>query len=123
MQLAEETPIACTLDPTTMADRLCRIKALTDTSLITQDLRGDQLRLVYRLSAADEVRAVVELERSCCGFLDFDVREIGRSVVLTISAPVRAQDAAAWLFAQFLPSGGEQAPKQSCGCGSERVCG
>jgi hypothetical protein len=43
--------------------------------------------------------------------------------VLTVSAPAQAQDAAAWLFAQFLPSGGEQAPKQACDCGIERVFG
>ena len=82
MQLAEETPIACTLDATTMAERLRRIKALTATSLISHDLRGGQLRLVYRLGAADEERAMVERSAAAAPFSIFDVQEIGRSVVL-----------------------------------------
>ena len=116
MQLAENTPIACTLDSATMAARLNRIKALTETSLLSHELQDGQLRLAYRLEAAAEVRAILDLERSCCAFLDFGVQEVGGSVVLTISAPAEAQDAAAWLFEQFLPSSGVQAPKQACRC-------
>jgi hypothetical protein len=116
-------PIACTLDGPTMAERLRRIKALTETSLLSHELRGGQLRLAYRLDAADEVRAIVALERSCCAFLDFLVQEAGPSVELIVSAPPEARDSAAWLFAQFLPGNGRQAPQQACSCGNERVCG
>jgi hypothetical protein len=123
MQLAEKTPIACTLDGATMAGRLGRIRALTDMGLLSHELKGGQLRLAYRFEAAGEVRAIVDLERTCCAFVDFGVQEVGRSVVLTISAPLEAQDAAAWLFAQFLPGGTGQAPKEACGCGTTRVCG
>jgi hypothetical protein len=122
--MRDETPaIACTLDGTTMADRLSQIKALTDTSLLSHELQGDQLRLSYRPEANAEVRAIVDLERTCCAFLDFSVQEVERSVVLTISSPSEALGAGAWIFAQFLPSNGEQGPKQACGCGGERVCG
>jgi hypothetical protein len=124
MQLAEtRVPIACTLSGPAMAGRLRRIKALTDRSLISHELRGDQLRLVYHSDAAAEVRAIVELERSCCAFLDFVVQEVGQSVELIASAPPEERDSAAWLFSQFLPGKGKQGPKQACGCGSERVCG
>ena len=100
-----------------MAERLRRIKVAHRSSLLSHELRGDQLRLAYRLDAADEVRAIVALERSCCAFLDFVVQEVGQSVALIVSAPPEARDSAAWLFAQFLPGKGEQAPKQACGSG------
>jgi len=116
-------PIACTLDVPTLAERLRRIKALTGTSLLSHELGGGQLRLTYHLDAADEVRAIVALERSCCAFVDFVVQEDGQSVGLTVSASPEARDSATWLFAQFLPGKGEQAPRQACGCGNERVCG
>jgi hypothetical protein len=123
MQSAEEMPIACTLDSDTLPGRLNRIRALTDASLLSHDLQGGRLRLTYRREAIDEVRAVVRLERRCCAFLDFDVQEVGRAVVLTISAPAQAQEAAGWLYAPFLPSEGKLAQRQGCGCSSERTCG
>lgn len=103
--------------------RLRRIKALTDTSLLSPELRGGQMRLAYHLDAADELRAIVALERSCCAFLGFVVHEVGQSVELIVSTPPEARDSAARLVAQFLPGKGEQAPKQACGCGNERVGG
>jgi hypothetical protein len=90
--------------------RLRRIKALTDTSLLSPELRGGQMRLAYHLDAADELRAIV-------------VHEVGQSVELIVSTPPEARDSAARLVAQFLPGKGEQAPKQACGCGNERVGG
>ena len=123
MPVAEQTAIACTLDSGTMAARLDRIKAFTHASLLSHEQREGKVRIVYRRDAADELRAIVELERRCCAFLRFDVHEAGRSVVLTISAPPGAEDAAVWLLAQFLPARDRREPKQACGCGSERTCG
>ena len=105
-----------------MAERLRRIKVLTDTSLLSHEMRGDQLRLGYRLDASDEVQAIVELERSCCAFLDFDVRDVGRSVEPSLSAAPWARDSAAWLFTQFLPSKSDAASTQ-CGCDTNGACG
>ena len=115
-------PIACALAGPTMAERLRRIKALTDTSLLSHELKVDQLRLVYRHDAAKEVRAIAELERDCCPFLDFVIEEVGRSIVLIVSAPPDAREPAAWLFAQFLRGNDEQKPRQACGCAAERIC-
>ena len=123
MALSETTkPIACTLGGPTMAERLHRIKALTDTSLLSHELRGDQLRLVYRHDAVNEVRAIVELERDCCTFLNFVIEDVRPSIVLIISAPPDAREAAAWLFAHFLPRNGDQEPGKACGCVAERIC-
>ncbi len=123
MQLAEDPPIACTLDAGTMVERLHRIKALTDADLLSHELTGNQLRLVYQHGATNEVQAVVELERNCCAFLDFVVQEVKRSVVLTISAPAYVKGSAVWLFEHFLPSSRTQASKPACGCGSDKGSG
>ena len=124
MALAETTtPIACTLGGPTMAGRLRRIGALTDSGLLSHELLGDQLRLVYRLDAAQELRSIVELERDCCTFLNFAIEDVGPAMVLTISTPPETREAAAWLFAQVLRRNGVQAPRQACGCAAERMCG
>jgi hypothetical protein len=94
MQPAEDQPVACTLDGGMMPVRLSRIKALTDTSLLSYQVQGRRLHLEYRPEAIDEVRAIAELERTCCDFL-----------------------------AQIFPDGSQQVSKHGCGCTSEKVCG
>ena len=122
MQPAEDAPVACTLDGDTMAGRLSRIRALTDTSLLSHEVQGRRLRLAYRLEAADELRAIVELERSCCAFLDFEVQTRARFVGLTITAPPHVEAAGAWLFSQFLPSAAPGASSAACSCAEKGGC-
>ena len=121
MLRAEDIPAACTLDSDAMAERLGRIQALTDSSLLSHEMQGRRLRLAYRLEAAAELRAIVELERGCCAFLDFEVQERSRFVGLAITAPAHAEEAGAWLFSQFLP-GAARVPSAACGCASKGGC-
>ena len=122
MPPAEDIPVVCTLDSDTMAGRLRRIQALTDTSLLSHEVQGGRLRLAYRLEAAEQLRAIVELERGCCAFLDFEVQEWARFVGLTITAPAHAEEAGAWLFSQFLPGAAARASSSACGCASKGGC-
>lgn len=120
MQPAEVPAIACTLNLDEMRPRLAWIRQMTDQNLLSHQLDGRTLRLVYRPEAAEVVRRVVELERVCCAFLNFTVVASEREVVLTLSAPESVGEAAPWLFAQFLPSdattAARPAPTRSCGC-------
>ena len=112
---ANNTPVlACTLELQEMGPRLDRLRRLADTSLQSHRLEGNALNLAYRPDAATEVKAVVDLERACCRFLDFHVQEGASGVDLTITAPEGVGPASMWLFAQFMPSTVAEALARPC---------
>ncbi len=106
MPRPEPAPIACTLDLQAMAPRLAEISQLNREHLRSHRLDGRTLRLTYDVVAADRVAHIVDLERVCCAFLDFELDVSPSGVELTITAPDQAGTDAGWLFAQFLPSPG-----------------
>ena len=117
MQTAEAQPIACTLNFRAVGPRLASTRKMTEQSLLSHRLDGRTLRLVYRPEAADEVNRIVELERTCCAFLDFSLEAGAQEAVLTITAPEGSDTDAQWLLAQFLPQGAAEPTKAStCGC-------
>lgn len=120
MRSAEPAPIACTLDPQSMALRLADIKRLTTQFLRSHRLAGGTLLLTYELAAADEIHRIVQLERACCAFLDFRLHEAADGVDLTITAPEQEGSEVQWLFAQFLPQVVAPSPPPSrqdrCAC-------
>jgi len=73
------------------------------TSLLSHRVAGRRLCLSFRPEAAPELRDIVELERACCAFLEFDVEDRDTEIVLTITAPPNAKESTSWLFAQFTP--------------------
>jgi hypothetical protein len=104
MHSREPMPIACTLDPRSMNRRFGEIQHLTQEHLRSHRVEGRTLRLTYDLKAVSEVERIVDLERVCCAFLDFDIRASAETVELFITAPEAAGSDAQWLFAQFLPA-------------------
>ncbi len=112
---ANNTPaLACTLELQEMGPRLECLRRLAATSLQSHQLDGNVLHLAYRPEAWSEVKAVVDLERDCCRFLDFQVKERPSTVNLTITAPEGLGPAAQWLFAQFMPAAGGKAAARPC---------
>jgi hypothetical protein len=83
---------------------LAAILALTHDALQGFERRGLVLDLSFAGSAAERVREMVRKEKDCCGFLNFDLREVEQEVRLTITAPEEARDAADFLFEQFVGS-------------------
>lgn len=119
MRPAEVRPIACTLDAREMGLRLARIGRLTQKYLRWHRLEGQSLRLGYSPEGALEAQAIVALEKECCAFLDFEVRQVDSDLVLSITAPADIEQDAAWLFEQFLPSThGAPDPGMARCCGS-----
>lgn len=111
-------PIACTLDTGSFKTRLAWIAALNARALTTSR-RGDlSLVLEYRGEALPDVRDLVRRERACCAFLDFKLDERGDNLVLAITAPETARDAADMLFDQF-EARGTPTDASACGCLSE----
>ena len=110
----DAAPIACTLSAADKGPRLARIQALTREHLRMHELRGSTLRLTYAPQAAEEVARIVELERECCAFLDFEAQRLADCVELVITAPGQVGADAQWLFSQFLPEA--PAPASACPC-------
>ena len=95
-------PIACTLTPGDLRERLGSIQTLTREALLSYRRNGLELTLRYAPAAVERVRAMVAGEQHCCAFLNFEVQEQSDSTLVTITAPENARDAADELFAQFI---------------------
>jgi hypothetical protein len=102
MSDSDTTPIACSLAPGRLADRVEWIARLNARALRDHRRDGSTLYLTYDRLAAADVRELVRRERSCCGFLRFDIDEAADAIRLAIAAPPEARGAADALFACFV---------------------
>lgn len=113
MTTNETSPIACTLAPGDLRDRMASISELTRDALRSYSRNGLALDLRYAPEAHDRVQHLVLKERACCAFLSFDLRRGQDEVQLIITAPDAVRDAADVLFEQFITA----APAPSaCAC-------
>lgn len=115
MTIIESPPIACTLSGSAFKERAAWMAALSRNALRSHRRDDLKLELRYLISARDDVREMVRNERRCCAFLDFEVQERSDDIVVTITAPESARDAADALFDQFLSG---QTPPVACACSS-----
>jgi hypothetical protein len=99
----DDAPIACTLDVGDFKERTAHIRDLARRALRHASRTDLTLTLTYEPEALAEVRELVRKEQTCCAFLDFDLRSNSGSVLLTITAPKTAADAADMLFDHFAP--------------------
>lgn len=91
--MASDLPIACTLSPSDCRTRLTAIAALSRDALRHVERRGLTLDLRYAPEAAARVRRLVDQERSCCAFLQFDLHEDANEMRLLVTVPPGAADA------------------------------
>lgn len=98
--------IACALGAADYRKRSAWIDDLNRTALRRYRRDGPHIRLVYDRTAASRVREFVRLERVCCPFLEFAIHASEDTVVLIISAPPEAAEAAEALFETY-PAGDE----------------
>ncbi|MBL6613635.1 MAG: hypothetical protein ISP45_06475 [Reyranella sp.] len=118
-EMESAPPIACTLDVGSFKARLTWIADLNAKALTTSR-RGDlALILEYRPEALEDVRQLVRGEQACCAFLDFSLDECADKVILTITAPEAARDAADMLFEQFMA---RSTPPEASVCGCTSGC-
>lgn len=101
-------PLACTLSPGEMQDRMACVSALTEDALRSFQRRDLTLELIYTKDAVERVRQMVHQEQTCCAFLRFSLVEREDTVLLTITAPEEARVAADVLFTQFVRAAPEQ---------------
>jgi len=91
--MAAEIPITCTLSATDYRGRLAAIADLSREALRHVERRGLTLDLRYAPEAAARVRQLVEQERRCCAFLQFELHETADEVRLVVTAPPAAAEA------------------------------
>ena len=103
-----------------MGPRLAEIGQLTREHLRSHRVDGRTLQLTYDAAVAQQVACIVELERVCCAFLDFELKASANGVELTITAPEQEVTDAQWFFTQFLPQTGLHA--EPAGKASECAC-
>ena len=96
-----EIPIACTLSPGDYRTRLAEVAALTRDALRRVERHDLRLELHYSADAAARVHRLVEQERACCTFLQFEVFESGDDVCLLITFPPSASNAVPELLAEL----------------------
>jgi hypothetical protein len=94
-------PIACTLSPADYRRRLAEIAALSRDALRRVERRDLTLDLCYAPEAADRVRQLVEQERLCCAFLQFELHEEVDEVRLLVTIPPAAAEAVPELLTEL----------------------
>ncbi|MGT2465156.1 hypothetical protein ACVOMV_07000 [Mesorhizobium atlanticum] len=95
--------IACTLGASDFKERVAGIRALAGRSLRHAERTPLSLKLTYGREALEEVTDLMRKEQACCEFLTFDLKSRSHGVVLTITAPPQAADAADLLFDHLAP--------------------
>ena len=95
-------PIACSLSPDALTDRVGWIDALNRNFLRAYTLERTTLRLTYDAAAMREVHALVASEQECCGFLRFEIRDASDAIELRIDAPNVSEMNVEPLFDPFL---------------------
>lgn len=102
--MADETPIACSLDAGELEQRLAEIAAVGAASLVSRAREGDRHVLRFRADATARRRleAIVAAEAECCSFLDLSLCEEAGELVLSIGAPKDAEAVATGLAGTFI---------------------
>jgi hypothetical protein len=92
--------IACSLSAAELPERRARWGALIDRALAGRADLANGLRLSFRAESGveEELRALAELERDCCGFAAFEVRATDAEVTLDVTSSGEGVEAVRLLF-------------------------
>jgi hypothetical protein len=81
--MADTRPIACTLSASDLKDRAGAWHKLMRSGLVQRALIPGGIRLTPAPGAADALMQLIDLERECCAWIDF---EVGTGSVVTLTA-------------------------------------
>jgi hypothetical protein len=102
---SEGTPIACSLDAGSLADRVEEWRALVATSVVAVETEPVAVHLVLEPSEAALVAAaeLAQREKQCCPFLEIAIDIGAEQRTLTIRVPDGAEEAMATFVAVLTP--------------------
>ncbi|MFD0687653.1 hypothetical protein [Actinomadura fibrosa] len=80
-------PVACTLPPDGMADRLAEMEALFARGLTALEREPLQLRLTFTAAEEAGARDLFAREQECCAFLTFTYIPVDSGVTVAVTAP------------------------------------
>ncbi|WP_380871874.1 hypothetical protein [Sphingomonas sp. DBB INV C78] len=112
------TPIVCMLDRSGFKERMAWIADLNMRALRMSRRDDLRLELDYAADAIADVRQMIAQEQACCGFLTFDLTQRSDALIIAITAPEAARDAAEIVFGPF-----QEKTPQSAVCGCTGGCG
>jgi DNA-binding transcriptional MerR regulator len=94
-----DVPIACTLDPNLLTERLSDWNAVANRAVGKETLdTGVRLRFAPEDGLAADLAALAEAEHRCCAFLDFAIGINADAITLDVRAPADAGPVVAQLF-------------------------
>jgi len=82
--MPDSPPIACTLSAEDLRDREGAWVKLMASGLVRRDVVPGGIRLTAEPGAAGSLLELIELERECCAWIQFEVRD---AAVVTMTAP------------------------------------
>ncbi len=96
-------PVACSLEGSSLGQRLSAIAALGAEALISREEAEGHHLLRFRAGGGVDARlqALVDAESCCCPFLELELRKEGAQLLLSIGAAAEGRDTAAALAAAF----------------------
>ncbi len=100
-----DTPIACSLDAGSLADRVDEWRALVATSVVAVEAEATVVHLVLEPSELALVTAVdlAQREKQCCPFFDVVVDIGARQRTLSLRVPDGAEEALTSFVAMLRP--------------------
>jgi hypothetical protein len=100
----EPTPIACRLGETDLRQRLDEIAALGAEGLLGHEETGEGHVLRFRNdeSTRRRLKKIVTAEAKCCPFLELEIDERDRALLLALAAPADGRAVADELARVFL---------------------
>jgi hypothetical protein len=91
----DETPIVCTLSAADMKDREGAWRKLMSSGLVQRDRVPGGIRLSAGPGAAAALIELIDLERECCAWIDFEVAD---GSVVTLTARGDGEEVLAGMF-------------------------
>src|SRR4029077_17241694 len=78
--MTEPRPIVCTLASSDLRDRGVAWRKLFASGLLNRDRVPGGIRLSAQPGAVEALRALIDLERECCAWIDYDVDSKGATL-------------------------------------------
>lgn len=97
--MADSPPIACTLSASDLKDRESAWKKLMGSGLVQREIVPGGLRLTAARGAAAALIELIDLERECCAWIDFEVTD---ESVVTMTAQGEGEAVLAGMFVEAL---------------------